>query len=275
MIGVFVKYLTNTDLGVWNQILLRNMIAGIIGLLLVPSAFNAFVGSNNRNRLIICFRSVAYVAAIYLFTLALKETTLANVGLIGAFPFVAIYGFVFFNEKATKIQIGLLCLALLGVAIVANARVEGFALGIGEIYAFTSSGFFGLMYILAKKTTGNIDTQQYAVLTQVITMPLIAAVAWSTDGFTNLTQEFSLEVAFLASGAAVFIILNMLTISSGMQRSNSTNANILLYSGAVFSVIASLVFFRDIPKLPEIIGGTIILGSCLLLVIQRPSPKAR
>lgn len=269
MIGVFVKYLVQTDLGIYNQILLKNIIAGLLGLVFVAGSMKAHFNSTSRDKFIILLRSFIYITGIYFFTLALKYTTVANVGLVSAFPFVAIFGALFFKEKIDFKEIIFLITAFFGVLVVAGFNLKGLSLGIGEIYAFIFAALFAVMYVLAKKTTSNISAQQYSALTQVLVAPFIITISLLNNGLNDISTHFSLYVLLLAFGAGLFIIVNMIAIGSAMRRSKSVSANTLMYSYPVFSVLASLAFFKDVPKLNELIGGVIILVSCILITISQ------
>ncbi len=153
--------------------------------------------------------------------------------------------------------------------MVSGLDMNGLNIGLGQIYAFIYAGLFAVMVVLAKKTTGNISSQQYSVLTQFLVAPFIIFISVMNQGVSDITSNMSWSVLYFALGAGIFIIINMIAVGSGMRGSKTTSANILMYSYPVFSVIVSFIFFGDVPAINEIIGGILIVTSCVLITIRQ------
>jgi len=267
MIGVFVKFLTQSDLQIWSQILLRNAFAGLFALLVVPSAVRSFLNLNSNDKFQVGIRSAFYVCAIYFFTLALELTSISNEIFIAAFPFVAVLGWVLFKDPISQMQILFLAIAAIGVIIISGVDFSSFRFGEGELYAFISTGFFALMYLWSRKIKDSFSTHEFSAMTQIITLPPIFVLSLLNSGSINVLQGIDSNALWLALGAAVFITANIFLVSSGITRTSSATANLWLLSAPFFAVVASIVFFSYTPTVREFFGGGIIVCSGALFVI--------
>jgi len=271
MIGVFVKYLTQSDLSIWSQILLRNSIAGGLALIIVPTAIPAFIALDIQEKKHVLIRSLFYIGAIYFFTLSLKTTSISNTNFVMAFPFIALLGWVLFKDPISKIQTSLLFIAVAGIAIISGVTLSTFKFGEGEAYALLSSALFAAMFLWTRKIKDSLTNNEFSALTQVIIIPILLITVLVIPGPGDIISNTSLKAFAFASGAAVFILLSLLFKTSAAARTDAATSNLWLSTTPLFSIFASIIFFSTTPGMRDLIGGTLILLSSVAFVLTEKS----
>jgi DME family drug/metabolite transporter len=264
-ISITAKELTNYGLSITNQVLLRNIFAAIFMVLIVPSSYRKFSKTKLKIKTEIVLRSSIYLGAIYLFAYAFNNTNLVNVGLLSSLPFVAVIGLIFFKDKLTKSKIVLLVSAFLGAIIISGFGKAGFSFV--QISIILGSFLFALTYETTRDKIGRIDNEEFSTITQVVASLLILIIFLLKADFYNLFNHINLENLLLSLACSLCIVINMITLGSGMKRLSSLDSNIIMYTVPVLSVVASIFIFREFPKSNEIIGGLVILVSCSGLAI--------
>ena len=245
--------------------LLRNIFAAIFMVLIVPSSYRKFSKTKLKIKTEIVLRSSIYLGAIYFFAYAFNNTNLVNVGLLSSLPFVAVIGLIFFKDKLTKSKIVLLISAFLGAIIISGFGKAGFSFV--QISIILGSFLFALTYETTRDKIGRIDNEEFSTITQVVASLLILIIFLLKADFYNLFNHINLENLLLSLACSLCIVINMITLGSGMKRLSSLDSNIIMYTVPVLSVVASIFIFREFPKSNEIIGGLVILVSCSGLAI--------
>lgn len=268
-----VKFLTESDLTLWNQIVFRNIAASVIGLVFISSALTKLRSLPTGSLKILALRCAIYITAIYFFTTSLANTSVANFAFIGSFPFIAVLSVIFYRERIDLKQFGFLLLATVGLVIVSGITPSDLSLGLGEVSAVVASTLFSMAWLLSRNLDKGATAPEYAVMTQVLSTPLVFFVLLAIDGPASFAVGFSLRDLVLSIIAGFFIVMNVILISSGAKRVSGVSLGVLTSLGPVVAVAAAIVLFTDTPSIRELIGGVVVVVAALAYSITQAKEK--
>ncbi len=222
-----------------------------------------------RDRLILlCMGTVGFSIGVYFITVGVLNAKLVNTSVIFAsVPFFSyIYAFFFLKKPIDVKLVLLLCLSLVGIAIVGSKsiipRLDTF--GIGEFYTLLAAATMAVFYVGRKMLSDHLNNSEIT-----ITVMIIAAVSGfiiaQLKGETFQLSVFSdpLVILGLAIGAGMNIVANFAETYAFKHLDAVIGSQILLLEN-IFSLIAGYFLYHEIISLPEIIGASIVIGSVIL-----------
>lgn len=215
--------------------------------------------------LLLTFRSVAnYIGGVVLFTLAVFNTTLANVSLIQSLPLVAVFGFMFLGEKVTTRKVILVLLAFLGVILITvKGNLQITHIGIGELYAFAASISFAIGYIARRWHTKVLNNKEMTEIMLLIATVILFICSFAfREGIPTTGWTMSVVGIYLISG--LFNTVALFLVNYGFEHVKAALASNLLTIEALFGVLLGFIFYREIPQIRDIAGGVLIIMSVLL-----------
>ena len=208
----------------------------------------------------------------YIFqTLGLERTTPAITGFITGLyvVFTPLLASFFLKERLTKAMWGYVFLAVLGLAILS---VEGWSVGIGEIFVLISAVLFAIHIILLGSWSKNFDAYALTVM-QLIGCSLLASIPASINGFVAPpdTQVWGVIIFTALFATAIAFVIQ----TWSQARISTTKVAVILTMEVVFAALFSFMYGMEPFTLRLALGGTLVLIAMLAIVQPRVSSNAQ
>ena len=208
----------------------------------------------------------------YIFqTLGLERTTPAITGFITGLyvVFTPLLASFFLKEKLTKAMWGYVYLAVLGLAILS---VEGWSVGIGEVFVLISAVLFAIHIILLGSWSKNFDAYALTVM-QLIGCSLLASIPASINGFVAPpdTQVWGVIIFTALFATAIAFVIQ----TWSQARISTTKVAVILTMEVVFAALFSFMYGMEPFTLRLALGGTLVLIAMLAIVQPRVSSTAQ
>lgn len=204
----------------------------------------------------------------YIFqTLGLERTTPAITGFITGLyvVFTPLIASIFLKERLTKVMWGYVFLAVLGLGILS---VEGWSIGLGEIFVLISAVLFAIHIILLGSWSKNFDAYALTVM-QLIGCALLASIPASLNGFVAPPDSQVWGVIIFTALFATAIAFVIQTWSQA--RISTTKVAVILTMEVVFAALFSFMYGMEPFTLRLALGGTLVLIAMLAIVQPRVS----
>ena len=202
----------------------------------------------------------------YIFqTLGLDRTTPAITGFITGLyvVFTPLLASIFLKERLTKAMWGYVFLAVLGLGILS---VEGWSVGLGEIFVLISAVLFAIHIILLGSWSKNFDAYALTVM-QLIGCALLASIPASINGFVAPPDTHVWAVIIFTALFATAIAFVIQTWSQA--RISTTKVAVILTMEVVFAALFSFMYGMEPFTLRLALGGTLVLIAMLAIVLPR------
>ena len=202
----------------------------------------------------------------YIFqTLGLDRTTPAITGFITGLyvVFTPLLASIFLKERLTKAMWGYVFLAVLGLGILS---VEGWSVGLGEIFVLISAVLFAIHIILLGSWSKNFDAYALTVM-QLIGCALLASIPASFNGFVAPPDTHVWAVIIFTALFATAIAFVIQTWSQA--RISTTKVAVILTMEVVFAALFSFMYGMEPFTLRLALGGTLVLIAMLAIVQPR------
>lgn len=257
--AVTVKLATHTD--AWQYLIWRS-----IGVLVVMEIISRIRGQgfmlprayNQGRRMLLgcCGLFLASVAFIY----ALKNTTEANaVFLASVTPICAVVLSRFFlGERLTKVTIGAIGLALIGLFIIVAGDISGGNMA-GNVAALLSSVGFAIYTVCVRSQP---DRDWSPVLPGYAAMMIVICATVTLVNGNTLAPPAKDMVYALIHGA-VFIVIGTTLFNIGSRTVPAVPMTIFAQSETVFVPIFIFLRFARSPKPSTLLGGAIIIAAII------------
>tara|TARA_Y100000590_G_scaffold454156_1_gene600450 strand:+ start:2161 stop:3030 length:870 start_codon:yes stop_codon:yes gene_type:complete len=195
--------------------------------------------------IVLGFGFSAYVFAMY-------NTTVANTNFIIQTQaiFLAMFGYIFLQEKISKITLASIILAISGIILmVGNSLSPGEMLG--NIVAFIMPVSFAALVIIVRKYP-NVD---------MVPLQLVAGIFAALIGyFVSVKINISAHDIFLAFLAGFFQVgLGFIFITIGARKTLSATVGIIMMTEAVLGPLWAWLFANENPQFVALMGGAIII----------------
>jgi inner membrane transporter RhtA len=198
------------------------------------------------------------------FYLAIDRLPLATVG---AIEFLGPIGLAAFGMRTGRNGLALL-VAVLGVALLTNVRIEGEPLG--YLLAFLNCGLFVLYIVLGHRIAGSGGASGVDRLAMAMLVAMAAALPIGLFDALSALLDPMLLAAAIGVGIASSVIPYVCDQLAMARLPRASFALLLALLPATATVIGVLVL-RQIPTLAELAGvGLVVLG----VAIHRPDTRA-
>ena len=208
----------------------------------------------------------------YIFqTLGLERTTPAITGFItGLYVVVTpVLASFFLKERLTPAMWGYVLLAVLGLAVLS---VQGWSIGLGEIFVLISAVFFAIHIILLGSWSKNFDAYALTVV-QLIGCALLSAIPATINGYVAPPD---LQVWGVIVFTALFATAIAFVIQTWSQaRISTTKVAVILTMEVVFAAVFSVMYGMEPLTLRLAVGGTMVLIAMLAIVQPRVSSSPK
>lgn len=220
----------------------------------------------HRDWLILLFLgTVAYSIGVYFVTMGALNTSVFNVSVIYSTIvfFVYIYSIIFLRSKFNPISLVLIFISFVGIIFISGKLfVPQFGnFGMGEFYTLLAACFMAFFSVGRKMLSKDLNNQEITIITMVIAFisGLIIAVL-KGESFPAIT-DFSVAVLIGLAIGAFFNIVSTFFESYAFEHIDVVLGNQILLLESFFSIIIGVLFYRELPILPQIVGSVLILLS--------------
>mgnify|MGYP001558670230 CR=1 FL=1 len=242
----------------------------MVCLIILPIVFKRWKSITKQDLPWIVAYTIASSMSFLFFYLSMTQIVVTT-GLFIFYSISTIAGYIlaklFLNEKLTMPKIVSLLLSFVGILIIYQNSLV-FSGSLFPVYFMVASGFlYGVTNLCIRKIGSNYPVSQLNIL-YFATGSLISLVL-SQIVFREAISGFTpISILFLI----IFAIVNLLaTISliNGFKNIDAQSGSIILLSEIPFGSIMAFLFFSQIPTIPVLIGGAVILVSQLIPVLVK------
>ena len=261
---VFVRYMVDSQEYVFQYLFFRGISIALVllsylflkeGLLFYKNFFRIGISSILGG----CFLSGAFIGFIYSITMTVAAVTLL---MLAAMPFIAaIVGYLILGEILRKTTLISMVVAFIGVCImIVNDSISSNALG--AIIGFMSASCFALYTVTIRWKP---ETPKF---TTVVLAGIICAIfSCIMLGFSfNSFYEMPIKNLYLSFLHGTIVGLGLILYSLGAKYLPAAELALLSLMevvGGIFWVWIPIFGINEIPSIPIIIGGTIIISAVL------------
>ena len=191
------------------------------------------------------------------YVFAMYNTTVANANFIIQTQtiFLAIFGYIFLNEKISKLTLASIFLAFGGIFLMLGGSLTAGQM-IGNIAAFIMPISFAVLILTVRKYP-SVD---------MIPLQLIAGIGAVIIGyFLSSKIMISSHDIILGFIAGFFQVgLGFIFITIGAKTTPSALVGIIMLTEAVLGPLWAWLFINETPPLVVLIGGTIVFSAVVL-----------
>ena len=253
---------------VYSFLTSRFLVAAAAMILLKPKVLKLFTKELVFKGLIV---GMALGSGYIFQTLGLDRTTPAITGFItGLYVVVTpVLASLFLKERLTPAMWGYVLLAVLGLAVLS---VQGWSIGLGEIFVLISAVFFAIHIILLGSWSKNFDAYALTVV-QLIGCALLSAIPATINGYVAPPD---LQVWGVVVFTALFATAIAFVIQTWSQaRISTTKVAVILTMEVVFAAVFSVMYGMEPLTLRLAVGGTMVLIAMLAIVQPRVSSSPK
>lgn len=239
--------------------------ASIAAFLIGVLAMSRGVSFKAGNVPLLVARSLSGLLAMSCNFYALGKMTLGDLSVLGnTFPiFVAVLSAVFLDEKLTRALIVWIAVALMGILILLRPDFHFF--NVTGLIVLLGAFFSAIVVIVihqSHETEPSLRIAFYFMMTcTIVSIPLMAQ---------HYVIPTRLELLFL-TGAGVFGTGGQILMTRAYGLEDVSRLAPLAYSGVVFSFLAGLLFWGEMPTLASMAGGFIVILACLRIFrLEKP-----
>lgn len=253
---------------VYSFLTSRFLVAAAAMILLKPKVLKLFTKELVFKGLIV---GMALGSGYIFQTLGLDRTTPAITGFItGLYVVVTpVLASFFLKERLTPAMWGYVLLAVLGLAVLS---VQGWSIGLGEIFVLISAVFFAVHIILLGSWSKNFDAYALTVI-QLIGCALISAIPATINGYVAPPDSQVWGVIVFTALFATAIAFVIQTWSQA--RISTTKVAVILTMEVVFAAVFSVMYGMEPLTLRLAVGGTMVLIAMLAIVQPRVSSSPK
>lgn len=258
----FMKAVTQS-LPLFQAIALRGALA-ILGLTLVAWGSGAFrhrIGG--KDGVLILIRSLADMAATYLFLTALLHMPLANISAImQSLPLiVTLAAALVFGDKIGWRRLLAILVGFVGVLIIIRPGTDGFdhyaLLGLGSVACVV------LRDLSVRPMRGHVPSPIIALGAAIA----VAAMGWvgtAAEGWQEMTGGEVLKII----GASLFLIVGYITSVTAMRNGDIGVVSPFRYTSLLWAILLGYLVFGNLPDGWTLIGAAIVVGAGIFMLLR-------
>jgi drug/metabolite transporter (DMT)-like permease len=210
--------------------------------------------------------SIAFIAIIY----AIRSIPLSTAMVIFySFPaFAAAFSPFFFGDRISKTEITCIMIALFGVSVLFNFRLEGMAVGqamalIGAVFAALTVTFIKQL----RETHGSVIIYfQFCLVGAAVSLVPFAA----EPHLPHTTIDW-----LLIAGMIAVSVLAQLLMHHGFRYCRSWEGGLLMTSELIYASIFGIIFLSEPATWRFWVGGLMIISSAVILNLANHNNKIK
>lgn len=256
--GVFIKIL---KLSSTTVTFLRLLVPTLILLVYFSlKKQNLLKGINKQ----IAFASSVNGLRMYLYFLAYSLTSIGNaVIMLYTWPlFVTIYSVFLLKEKISQKKLILIIVAFIGILLMFSNKSFSFKNNdfIGMMAMLVSSAMYALTIPLFKK-----QLEKFTKIQTIFYQNVVGAIIFIPFLFINKPYPTISQLVTVSLYAILIGLIGFFLFFSALKKLKASTTSIMSYIEVLSAMIFGYIFFKEVPTLPMIIGGSIILLSSFLV----------
>lgn len=198
---------------------------------------------------------------------ALKETSVANVSIIGALQpvLVLLVAGPWFGERPTAGAVGWSLLAVIGAAVVVvgSKGTPSWSLH-GDVLAVINLGAFTAYFLVSKHFRAEVGAGEYVVGMTTVAAAIVTAIA--VLGGEDLASPHGVDWLWLLFLAIVPGTIGHLLSNWAHPHLSAFLISVLLLAVPVVAALAAMVFLAEPVRPMQVFGGAIVLAAIGILV---------
>ncbi|MFC2025528.1 DMT family transporter [Chloroflexota bacterium] len=247
----------------------------IASIILIPIAsVKSMKGLNKLTRrdvLLILLSSVCIALHFGLWITSLDYTSIpSSVILVTSHPaFVAIVSYFLWRERLSKLRVGGIVVALVGVVVI---NFGGFAFGsraiLGDLLALIAGFAMGAYLIIGGQLRARIDILSYLTIiyscAAVILLIATASFGYNLFGYSTVTYIMMILLALVPQ------LIGHSCLNMAVRLIPVTFVSMAILGEPVGATLLGSLILNEIPTVNEVIGGLLVLGG-IFIVLRRQS----
>lgn len=268
--GLFIRFLTGIGLNVYSI----NFVEYLIGIVLISSITykrgERIEWPVGKEWLYLMSLGVCYFGVTITLFYAFNYTTIANAELLHyTFPILTVFGAaLLLNETLNRRKMLALMLSVAGLILIFN---QSFNLSqkmlLGSLCAFLSAIPVAAMTLIGRKLKN-----RSAYFTTFWSIIFACLIYFPFFIFNNSISNLQ-QVGYIFLASVVFIGITTPLYFFGLRHIEASTAGILMLMEIISAITVGLIFYQEIPQLINLLGGLLIVISCVLIL--RDSHKTR
>lgn len=247
----------------FQVIFLRGLGTTVLLALFVQMTIGLRPAWPRRDRPLIAGRTLAEIAAMVTFTLALTNMAIANAtAILAALPLVVTLGAALvFGDPVGWRRLLAICIGFVGVLLIVQPGTDGF--NIWSLLVLLSVLVITARDLFTRAFSPAVPTMTVAVLT--------AGAVCLVGGVLSLFTPWvalDLREAALIAAAAVLIIGGYVFGIMVMRVGEVGFVSPFRYTSLIFALILGLVVFDEFPNALALIGGVIVVGTGIFTLLR-------
>lgn len=254
--SLFVK--AGAELSVWERVFARNLVSFVIAMAVILRSGKPSFGLRGNRRFLL-LRGVLGVVGVTCFFFSIDNLLLADAVLLNKLSpfFVFLFASLFLSEKISRLHYGVLLLVFASAMLIIKPGFDYHLLPglIGLLGAAAAGGAYTVVRFLAKREAPETIIFIFSLVTLLVTLPLMIP----TFRIPTLREGLIL----LATG--VFASGGQFGLTFAYRFEKASTLSVFTYLHVLFAAILGYLFWKEVPDLLTLIGGTAIIFSSILL----------
>ena len=256
MMGVMIKL--SGDIPVFEKVFFRNLISLVIAYITIIKTKEKIPAFGRKeNRFFLLFRSLLGLAGMSLYFYSINNMYLADSTMLNKISpfFVTLFAWFFLKEKLSKFQLPALALIFTASLLIIKPKFDSSILPALACFlsAITSGGAYTIIRYLKNKEHPATIIFYFSLVSVAGLLPLVA--------FNFVIPTPTQLIYLLLTG--VFAGMGQFGLTYAYKLSPASEVSIYNYLSIVFSALFGFVFWREIPDIYSIAGGTIIIATAV------------
>ncbi len=243
---------------------------------IILAAYGLFIRKPVALRGNVLFRSislgVAFLGVVLLFTYSVNNTTIANSVFLlygGSIITSLLIGTIVLKEKLTNIKIIAIVLSLIGLYMYSGSLIT---LSIGAVTGVVAGILDGVSNSI-RKTLNGID--RTAILRYQYAAGAVVAVLLMATSHSPLIKTFSWAAIIAGVIFSILLIILGNFLLYGFQHFDVNVGTVILATELFFAAVIGWLFYSEIPKTYELIGGSVIFMAAILSALDIEALRSR
>lgn len=254
--GVMVKL--SGDIPLFEKVFYRNLISLVVALGIIIKSKKKFFGKK-ENQIYLMSRSLSGLLGVVLYFHAINNLVLADASILNKLSpfFVTLFAFIFLKEKLSPIQIPALITVIVGSMFIIKPQ---FSLEVVPAV----SGFFSAVFAATAYTILRFlrDKEDYSTI--VFYFSLVSVVVMFPIMMMNYKNPTQIQFIYLI-GTGVFAAIAQFALTLAYKYAPAGEISIYDYSNIIFSSILGFIFWKEIPDLLSLVGGSLIIFAGIVI----------
>lgn len=176
--------------------------------------------------------------------------------------FTVILGIVLLKERLSKIELLGMIIAVIGVFTL--SYVSGGVVQLGSIFVITASLLFAINGVMTKMYSVRINPLEMIILRDTFAV----ATVFLYSIVSGDLQPVSFNLVGMIFLASILSVVGFLSFLRALQLMDLTKVMIIRSLDPFLVVAYSFIFFRDIPSLMQMVGGSLIVLGVMATVAK-------